>query len=507
MELTLRTRNPKTNEILTASKTIDPTKTCVMIIDSWNYHWCMTATQRVVAMVPRWNRALECARKLGMTVIWAPSDAANQYAGSRQRERARGVRYEKVPKLRDLTCEFTCPFTFHTPCMCGPGIHCHCNYGWDGICPDLFIAEDDLITCGLEEAYSVCKQRGITDLLFTGLHTNMCLFGKPDALKAMHSAGFDCAVARDINDAFTGYFPEKGLTPDHGTEHTDDDLERAGVPNFHMVDAMRAAGVWHDEWITEYVRLTPWGTEARPYLFEETVTVTLTSPWIDGAEFRYTLDGAVPTSDSPLYTEQLKLTGTTKLCAVAFKDGKPVSLPAHGYFVRLPAAPPKPDVPVSELGRIKELYELQSPGHAAFLWQPQKNQSYEGRPLRIRGKTYASGLGMRAPANARFELKPEYDRFVALAGADDHLVDERMGRDLAMHANVIFRVFIDGELAAESPVMRISQEPWRFDVEIPEGSRQINLACMSAGAHHPVKLGNWVGAGFVLRKLLKNTEK
>jgi len=501
MNLTFQTRDPKTDEVRTSAHTIDPEKTGVMIIDPWNYHWCMTATQRVAAMIPRWNRALGRMRGLGAQIIWAPSDAANQRAGTLQRERARGIKYEpEVPKARNLECEFTCPFVFHTPCMCGPGIHCHVNYGWDDIAPGLFVGEQDWITCGLEEAYAICKQRGLTHLLFTGLHTNMCLFGKPDALKAMYGAGLECAVARDINDAFTGYVPEKALTPDEGTAHTVADLERAGVYTFHFADELRKAGLWDDAWITEYVRITPWGTPGRPYLFEDAATVTLTSPWIGGAEFRYTTDGTEPAAGSPLYTKGLRFTGTTHLRVAAFRDGRAVSLPSEGFFVRLPAAPRKPDVSVSSLERIPELYELISPVHAEFLFEPRQNQSYLGQPLRIRDKVYADGLGLRAPANSRYELKPEYDRFVALAGVDDNMVRDKHGRTRAMHANVIFRAFIDGEMAAESPVMCVSQEPWRFDVNIPDGARQICLTCMSAGPHHPDKLGNWVDAGFVLKK-------
>ena len=106
---------------------------------------------------------------------------------------------------------------------------------------------------------------------------------------------------------------------------------------------------------------------------------------------------------------------------------------------------------------------------------------------------------MRAPANARYELKPEYDRFVALVGIDDNMLKHERGRNIAVHSSVVFKVFIDGEMVAKSPVMRMSNEPWRFDVNIPKGSRQINLVCMDAGSRSPYDLGNWVEAGFVLR--------
>ena len=73
-------------------------------------------------------------------------------------------------------------------------------------------------------------------------------------------------------------------------------------------------------------------------------------------------------------------------------------------------------------------------------------------------------------------------------------------RFVARHPSVVFKVFVDGKLAAESPVMRISQEPWRFDVRIPGGARQINLVATDAGSRSPYDLANWVRAGFVLKK-------
>jgi hypothetical protein len=85
-----------------------------------------------------------------------------------------------------------------------------------------------------------------------------------------------------------------------------------------------------------------------------------------------------------------------------------------------------------------------------------------------------------------------------LAGVDENVLDDHNGRLLAMHGSVVFKLFIDGTLAAESPVMRISNEPWRFDVEIPPGSYRINLVCTDAGSRNILDYGNWVNAGFVI---------
>src|SRR5262249_32923577 len=157
----------------------DPRKTAVIVIDPWNYHWCMTWSEQAGGMVPRLNATLAGARKLGMQVLWAPTDVASMYAGVPQRERGLAVPYVAGPKTRECRCEFTIA---SGPCHCGPGINCLPNYGHDAMPADIELAESDLIACGTQEVYSICKRKGITHLIYVGGAINMCLTGKPEGL-------------------------------------------------------------------------------------------------------------------------------------------------------------------------------------------------------------------------------------------------------------------------------------------------------------------------------------
>ena len=108
---------------------------------------------------------------------------------------------------------------------------------------------------------------------------------------------------------------------------------------------------------------------------------------------------------------------------------------------------------------------------------------------------------MRAPANLTYEIQPNYEQFVARAGVDDELFrKDPNARFMATYPSVQFRVFIDGRLMAESPVMRLGLEPWRFAVRIPEHSRVIDLAVTDAGSRSPLDLADWVDAGFVVKR-------
>ncbi|MDR0385078.1 MAG: NPCBM/NEW2 domain-containing protein [Prevotellaceae bacterium] len=486
------TRDSATGTIISTPTVIDPSKTAVIIIDMWNFHWCMTATERVSAMVSRMNRTLNTARELGMQIVWNPSDVVTSYSGYPQYEKAVAVKHRRTPQVREaLAVKFTAPYG---KCMCGPGIHCRINYGWDAMHPDLEIDDSDLISSSTDEIYTLLNDRGITGVIYMGVHTNMCVFGKPGAMSSMWRAGFNCMLARDLNDAYTAYEPAKNYTPDRGTAEIDGNLMKASIPNVNMADDFSKAGLWKSGTPVDYVRFAPWGKPDRPYLMEHSTTVTLTAPWLDDVEIRYTSDGSNPTAKSTLYTAPFEIAETATLRAAAFRKGKQVSLPSLSHYVKMPPAPPAPDVYLEQLNYIPNAYT----GSVSFcLWYPQKQKSFEGKPLRVRGTTYAHGMGFRAPSSVQYDIKPEYKRFVALAGIDDNMLDVNNARFIGMHSSVIFCVYIDGVKMSESPVMRLSQEPWRFDIPIPEGSRRINISCMDAGTRNMLDYGNWINAGFI----------
>jgi hypothetical protein len=490
LSLTLRTRDPKTDEVIITPKKIDPEKIGIVIVDMWNYHWCMTWTEQAGGMTWRMNRALQGARKLGMHVFWGPTDAASMFSGWPQKQRSMAVPYVEVPKARDLKCKFTVPFG---KCLCGPGINCITNYGWDGMVPELDIADQDLIVSGTQELYSHCKARGITHLIYFGGATNICLTGKDIGLGPMYRAGLDTIFARDLAFAWTHYDPAASYTPSTGNAQAADDLERGGIPTIFMADELRKRGLWNDAWITEPVRITPAGSRNRPYFFEETVSVSLDVPYLEGADIRYTLDGSEPSPSSARFEKPVVLNDTTTLRTAAFRAGKKATLDGQAYFVHMPPRPPEPDVRLDELESVSVPY-------ARHTWQPKTNLSHEGKPLRVRRKTYENGIGMRAPAFIRYDLKQQWKRFVALAGVDENLLDAVKGKRIARYPSIVFKVYLDGNLSAESPVMRISQEPWRFDVPIRPATRQIVLVCDDAGSRGPYDLGNWVQAGFCTNK-------
>jgi hypothetical protein len=152
-EFELQTRDPVTGEIIITREKADAEKIGVIAVDVWNFHWCKTATMRVDAFVPRFNKALEAARSLGMTVMLCPSDVVDNYVGFPQRESVLALPLVTVPKVMEVTCP---PVPDAGGCACGRE-KCAGNFGWDGMHPDLKIGKDDWMPDSQAEVYTICR--------------------------------------------------------------------------------------------------------------------------------------------------------------------------------------------------------------------------------------------------------------------------------------------------------------------------------------------------------------
>ncbi len=500
LTLDLQRRDPTTGAVNLRPEKVDPKRVGVIAVDVWNYHWCKTATMRVDAIVPRINKALNAARELGMTVMLCPSDVVDNYVGYPQREAVFALPQIAVPNVINVTCP---PVPDAGGCACGRE-RCAGNYGWDSMHPGLRIGDEDLMPDTQAEVYAICQKFGLTHLIYVGFHTQVCLLGKPMGLRAMKSTGLECVLARDMTDAHPGYDPSQNFTPDLNTEQVVEHFEKHLAPTIHLQSELAKLGKWDVEWVGDPVRITPWGTPMRPHLFEQPITVTLTTPLQPDAQIRYTLDGSKPTPASALYTKPLVLEDTARLRVTAFLAGRAVCVESEGSFARMDPLPPLPDVAIGDLQPLRNVGFGHTYGgtvrYSGETKPPQKDRSNHGHELKINRQTYRVGIGVHAPCALMYELKPNYKRFVALVGADEHVVSISNGSNLAMYPSVVFKVFIDGKEAAASPVMRVLSPAWRFNVRIPEGARIISLATMNAGDGSREDFADWANAGFVVRQ-------
>ena len=172
-------------------------------------------------------------------------------------------------------------------------------------------------------------------------------------------------------------------------------------------------------------------------------------------DIRYTLDGSAPTATSIRYTTPLEIKAAGRLTAQYFDSSKPVGTAVYQDFhLQNIASGVMPDVLLETLNPVKIERGWSRGGKD---W---RKFSCTGGPLSINGRQYADGIGLHAQAEAVFEIKPEYERFVASAGVDD----------VGHEGSVKVSVYGDDQLLLETGVLKCQQPPVNIDLPIPHGA-------------------------------------
>ena len=217
----------------------DGKKTALVVCDMWDKHWCPNSTARVGEMAPRMNEVLVAARRKGVLIIHCPSDTLDFYKDTPQRKLAQQApRVEtKVPLERwcklDPAKEAPLPIDDSDGgCDCeNPGSH----KAWSRQHPVLVIEDGDAITDSAE-AFYLMKQRGIENVIVLGVHTNMCVLGRPFSIRQMVQQGQNVVLVRDLTD--TMYNPAKAPYVSHftGNDLVVEHIEKHWCPSITSVD-------------------------------------------------------------------------------------------------------------------------------------------------------------------------------------------------------------------------------------------------------------------------------
>jgi len=245
LKMTARSRTAvagKPDLFLTGEKTLawDPKKTAITVCDMWDKHWCAGATGRVGEMAPRMNEVLAAARKMGVLIIHCPSDTMKVYEGTPQRKLAQDApKVEtKIPLKRwcflDKEREIALPIDDSDGgCDCVP--QCKTMNAWKKQIDDLKIEASDAITDS-PEAFYLMQQRGIENVIVMGVHTNMCVLGRPFSIRQMVMQEKNVVLMRDMTDSL--YNPRKAPHVSHfkGTALMIEHIEKFWCPTITSAD-------------------------------------------------------------------------------------------------------------------------------------------------------------------------------------------------------------------------------------------------------------------------------
>ena len=100
----------------------------------------------------------------------------------------------------------------------------------------LDIHNEDLISDNGIEIWNALEQRGIKNVILVGVHTNMCVLGRPFGLRQMAKNDKNVVLMRDMTD--TMYNPERPPGVDHftGTDLVVEHVEKFWCPSFTSTD-------------------------------------------------------------------------------------------------------------------------------------------------------------------------------------------------------------------------------------------------------------------------------
>lgn len=218
----------------------DAQKTAIVVCDMWDKHWCGNSTRRVAEMAPRMNEVLKLARDRGVLIIHCPSETMDFYKDHPGRKLAQSAPpvEAKVPLQRwcriDSAREPALPID-DSDNGCDDVPQPKSMKAWSHQHAALEIKDGDAITDNAE-AYYLMRQRGIENVIVMGVHTNMCVLGRPFSIRQLVYQGLNVALMRDMTD--TMYNPKKAPEVTHcrGTDLVVEHIEKYWCPSITSTD-------------------------------------------------------------------------------------------------------------------------------------------------------------------------------------------------------------------------------------------------------------------------------
>lgn len=184
-----------------------PNQTALIICDMWDKHWCQGASDRVVELAPRMNQVIGAARRQGVLIIHAPSSCMEPYKDhpARQRAQSAPAAANLPPDIaswcRQIPAEEKGKYPIDQSdggCDCEP--KCPSGSPWRRQIDLLEIRDEDAISDSGVEIWNLLEHRGVRNVMIMGVHTNMCVLGRPFGLRQMSKNGKNTVLIRDMTD-------------------------------------------------------------------------------------------------------------------------------------------------------------------------------------------------------------------------------------------------------------------------------------------------------------------
>ena len=214
-DVRLRSRKSNGDKVVSTTSTAKwkASETAIIICDMWREHPCKLAQYRAGRMAPRMNEVVSWARDHGVAVIHAPSSGVKYYEETPYRARMKAARFSKPPVEIQRWC-------YHNPDKEGkwpivddvrradgavtgcddPSPRAHKDHDRHQH-PAINIIGYDGVSDNGQEIYNFLEQEGRNNIVLMGVHTNMCVLGRPFGIRQQKYLGKNVVLCRDLTDA------------------------------------------------------------------------------------------------------------------------------------------------------------------------------------------------------------------------------------------------------------------------------------------------------------------
>jgi nicotinamidase-related amidase len=202
----------RVQDVVESTKEWDPSKTALIICDMWDNHWCKGAAHRVEELAVPMNKVIAAARQRGVFVIHAPSTTVDFYKDSPQRKRALTAKFAKTAAPLSTVERWGTAWCYPDPKReselpiddtdmgCDCATKCEIVPPWTRQIKTIDIAEEDAITDNGQETFNLLAERGIDNVIIMGVHLNMCVLGRPFAIRQLVAQRKNVLLVRDMTD-------------------------------------------------------------------------------------------------------------------------------------------------------------------------------------------------------------------------------------------------------------------------------------------------------------------
>lgn len=218
-------------------------ETAIIICDMWADHPCKMAAMRVNRMAPKMNEVVSLARDQGAAIIHAPSNGVKHYEETPFRKRMKQATPAKPPVPIQGWCylneehEGPWPIVDNIKRDDAKVTGCDDPVGAPHVPTDrhqhaaIDITGYDGISDNGQEIYNFLEQEGRKNIVLMGVHTNMCVLGRPFGIRQQKYLGKNVVLCRDLTDALYDPRDKPHVSHARGVELVIEHIEKYWCPS------------------------------------------------------------------------------------------------------------------------------------------------------------------------------------------------------------------------------------------------------------------------------------